>query len=228
MTETVAFITFSRHYVVLYSAAIPAYIDSFLFDEGFSRASFEASSTQLHLSLFLSPVLKASFICWRNLSLVFISGFCSMRAFPNHYWIWGHRKLWLAWELFFAGTPTTKPAFLSFLFSRRVAKSFWSAVSTRIPFPLIFFTWFTLNFSATSETILKTASLVLSELLATPWLAGTIVIAFGGSLFVLVIAAIPDRNANAFGINHIQFNRLPLGFFHGTFQRTLLELSIIL
>ena len=130
--------------------------------------------------------------------------------------------------LFFAGTPTTKPAFLSFLFSRRVAKSFWSAVSTRIPFPLIFFTWFTLNFSATSETILKTASLVLSELLATPWLAGTIVIAFGGSLFVLVIAAIPDRNANAFGINHIQFNRLPLGFFHGTFQRTLLELSIIL
>lgn len=97
MTETVAFITFSRHYVVLYSAAIPAYIDSFLFDEGFSRASFEASSTQLHLSLFLSPVLKASFICWRNLSLVFISGFCSMRAFPNHYWIWGHRKLWLAW-----------------------------------------------------------------------------------------------------------------------------------
>lgn len=141
MTETVAFITFSRHYVVLYSAAIPAYIDSFLFDEGLSGffRSFEHPITSF--LIFVTGFEGQFYLLAELISRIYLR-ILLYESFHRFLITIGSGDIvnYDSRGLFFAATPTTKPASLSFLFSRRVAKSFWSAVSTRIPFPLIFFT----------------------------------------------------------------------------------------
>lgn len=133
--------------------------------------------------------------CWRNFSFMFVSMFYSIRAFIISSSLLALGNLIYYHSCTFLRRNITKLASLSFGCSRKVVRSFWPAISTRIPLLLILFMCLIFNLSATSETIFNTASFVLSELFAIPASAETIVMEFGRSHFVFVSATIPDHTS---------------------------------